>query len=686
MKPLHLPFNIAIIAVALLVVCSSSKASTDQPFGYETVFTDLTIPWEIEFGPDSLLWVTERPGLFSRINLETGTKSTILDLRNSVHAENETGMLGFCFHPNFADTPWVFVAYVTGTSEHIVRVVERFTFTGDSLVDPVRVFTFDPAGPYHQGCRLFIDDNRMLWVTMGDTPGGDLALSDTTTVGKLLRMNLDGSAPDDNPLPGNLLWTKGHRNIQGFVQLPNGIIWTSEHGNIIEDEVNLIVKGGNYGWPYIEGIADLPDEISYRDSTGARDPKWSTGPETTFAPCGLRYYNSDKHARLKNSLLLAFLKDSKLMQFELNGAGDSIVATHTFLNRSIGRIRDIAIGNDGSIYLCTSNREPNGYLPFPLADDDRIVRLIEYTEDCPPNLDIPDTVRVAAVPGYPREFTIPITNNAACPTKIDYSWNLTAVEELRSTQWRIPIVLIPGQTYLTNAIFEPTADSLYTQTIGLGYEVNNQENIYLFGNTDVGVLASKTESITIHVPPVCDTTLDLHFFNPGTQTVSITGASIEYPQGSVWDDIFTMQPPSLDAVAAHDSVSVPVRITTTASGTYGCTVSLSNDSYLTPSVQVIVVASPVESVTEPRTFVELSATPNPLVGSTRVSVPDALVGGSVNVFDALGNLVASLSAQSNSLVWDGTSADGQQVAQGAYYITIHNNVNVGTCMVVIQKQ
>lgn len=677
----RLPFYC--LFLSLLLVVGTAHASTDQPFGYRTVATGLEIPWEIEFGPDSLLWVSERPGILSRIDVETGVKQVLLDIRSSVFTKQEAGMLGFCIYPNFADTPWVYVAYTTGTVDSIEKVVDRFTFKDDTLIDPVRIFTLAPAGDFHQGCRLYIDDERKLWITGGDNPGSNLAVDDTWLAGKLLRLNLDGSIPDDNPVPGLPFWSKGHRNIQGFVQLPNGNIWTSEHGNVIEDEINLIVKGGNYGWPFVEGPCDLPDEIEYCDSANVIQPKWSTG-DITFAPCGLRYYNHDKFPRLKHSLLQVFLKKAKLMQFTLNEAGDSIVSSHSYLSNSIGRIRDIAISADGRIFLCTSNREPNGYLPFPLDSDDRIVELEEYTADCEMAIVIPsDTVHISAVPGFMRYFSIPITNTGECPRTLvsNYSKVDSNLAYLRGTNWRMPLVLVPGQTYHTQAEFDPAENKEYYQGIVMIFDDTSYHTIHVVGNTQAGMIASADTSITVFLPNNSPVNLPIVFKSVGELPCTIQSMSLQ----TATPDGFTTDSDPTGTIVPSDSVTVMMRIAFDEPGTYSCKVNLATDSYMSPSVHVIAVRSQPESVAEYTAIHKLTAFPNPFSGTTAVHIPETLLYGTVTITNQLGMVLWTGSASHTSFDVNAMNISGSATATGPLYLTVRKGTEIGTCMLLVLR-
>ena len=406
-------------------------------------------------------------------------------MRDELYYTMETGMLGFTWHPDFPDSPYVYIATVGGTTkENSFRLVQRFTYAEDSLRDPVEIFRLDPADSTHQGCRLRIGQDRKLYVTMGDSPGEADSDKDETLVGKVLRMNLDGSVPDDNPIEGQLMYTKGHRNVQGFVQLPDGKIFTSEHGNIMEDEVNLLQPGGNYGWPIVEGVCDDPWELDYCDSAQVIEPAWSSGLDGTVAPCGLEYYDHDLYPTLKNSLLLMTLKNSAIYQLHLNDDHTEVTETSIHIQRSVGRIRDIAITADGRIFLCTSNREPNGYFPFPLADDDLIIELIPVPQGASPSLSAPDTVYVNARVGEEKRFPITVENSGDGNLRIDGLWTMDNTKPVRGDQWRVPVIVAPNSTYDIAGVFFPQEEGEWVGHLRIVTETQGQKDVYVVANTD----------------------------------------------------------------------------------------------------------------------------------------------------------------------------------------------------------
>lgn len=471
---------------ALFVLCGvgvTNVVLAQSAFSFRTAYTGLSIPWEIEFAHDGSLWMTERNGLLSRVDLNTQERTVLLDLRSVVKDTNEAGMLGFTWHPDFPDSPYVYVAATFENAEgRLYRTVDRYSYNSasDTLVDPLNIMTYDPAAIIHQGCRLMIGADRKLYVTMGDSPDAHNSVVDSMLNGKVLRYNLDGSIPDDNPVPGLPMFTKGHRNAQGITQLPNGNIFTSEHGNITDDEVNLLTPGGNYGWPYVEGPCDEEHELDYCDSANVINPVWATG-SSTIAMSAMAYYNHDRYPDLKHSLLLLALKNSAVYQLKLNAEGTEVTDVVVHLQYAAGRLRDIAIDSEGRIFLSTSNREPNAFFPFPHQDDDRIIEMILLDEGAVADISVPDSLHITCDVGSALRFPIPITNSGTGNATIVGLWTMDQTVPIRGDQWRVPVTIVPSTTYNVAGWFEPTEPGVFSGHLRLVVNDLGTRDIYITG-------------------------------------------------------------------------------------------------------------------------------------------------------------------------------------------------------------
>jgi glucose/arabinose dehydrogenase len=329
------------------------------------------VPWEIIWGPDNWIWMTERTGRISRINPETG-EQVVLYMIDSAYNDTERGLLGAVLHPDFTNNPYMYVVYDYLTPD--IKTYERLmrlTYDGKKLTAPLIMLDSIPGAPIHEGSRLLIDENLKLFMTTGETGNGILAQDLNSLNGKILRMNLDGSIPDDNPFPNSYIWTWGHRNPQGLVKA-NGILYSSEQGPDTDDEINIIMKGRNYGWPVVAGYCDKPSELQFCQDSNVVEPIMSLTPSYTLATCGLTYYDKDLIPEWKNSLLVVTLKANELVQLPLDGTHTHVNGTNYYFAGQFGRLRDVCVSPDGRVFLATSNKDGRGN---PRTGDDRIIEI-----------------------------------------------------------------------------------------------------------------------------------------------------------------------------------------------------------------------------------------------------------------------------------------------------------------------
>lgn len=317
-----------------------------------TVASQLNYPWEIIWGPDDHIWMTERGGRISRIEPRTGNVQVLLTI-SEVVSRGEGGLLGMALHPEFGQQPYVYVVYNYEQNGHYLEKVVRYTYGNNTLTAPLVLLDNIGASGIHNGSRLLIDAGNKLWITTGDASASQDAQDTGSPNGKVLRINLDGSIPDDNPFAGNPVWSYGHRNAQGLV-LVNGVLYASEHGPSIEDEVNIIEKQRNYGWPAVNGPCNQADEVNFCALHNVRPPIWSSGG-STVATAGMDYYNSDRIPGWAHSLLLTTLKGERLYQLQLSQDGQRVTGYRTWFANAFGRLRDLCVSPAGRVYLCTSN-------------------------------------------------------------------------------------------------------------------------------------------------------------------------------------------------------------------------------------------------------------------------------------------------------------------------------------------
>jgi glucose/arabinose dehydrogenase/mono/diheme cytochrome c family protein len=341
----------------------------------KTVAKNLNVPWEIAWGPDNKIWIAEQQGLISRIDPLTGSKEILLKL-NDVWQLRTSGLLAMALHSDMKKNPYVFLDYTIEKDNKKYSRLVRYTWQKDTLLSP-KVLMEIPAALGHNGSRIVVNAGLVYWAT-----GDALSLVDSqnpqTPNGKILRMTSDGSVPFDNPMKGNPVWAWGFRNIQGMTFSTSGQLYTSEHGDTNDDEVNLISKSRNYGWPTVQGFAESDAETSFKGLNSTVDPLKAWTP--TIGPAGLDYYTSDKIPGLKNSLLLVSLKGKSLRVLKLDAEGKKILTENKF-----GRIRDLCVSPAGDIYLATSNRDWNPVAGFPKPEDDRILKISNLSKSDPQN-------------------------------------------------------------------------------------------------------------------------------------------------------------------------------------------------------------------------------------------------------------------------------------------------------------
>ena len=356
-----------ILAVMLAVLGCSRQA----PPGYkiETVATGLQVPWQLAFAPDGRIFFTERRGDIRVIEADGKLALDPVITIPEVEHQGETGMTGLALHPNFARNHWLYVAYAYQPNA-TVRIV-RYTEQDGKLTTPKTILDHIPGAFIHAGTALSFGPDGKLYATTGDTAKRNQAQDLDALQGKTLRLNDDGSIPNDNPFVGRAharpeIWTYGNRNSQGIAWQPGtNVMWQAEHGPSGfdgpegGDEINVIKKGANYGWPVI-----------HHDMThvGMESPKLLWTP--AVAPSGCAFYDGSKLPQFRGNLFVACLKGETLMRLTIKG--DRVVHQQRLIT-GYGRLRAVAEGPDGYLYFTTSNRDGRG---APRADDDKIFRIV----------------------------------------------------------------------------------------------------------------------------------------------------------------------------------------------------------------------------------------------------------------------------------------------------------------------
>lgn len=348
------------------------------------VATDLVEPWEILWGPDGHIWFTEHRGYVSRLNPKTGLSNRLIQVPN-LHYERTSGVLSMVLHPDFERDPYIYVHYTIDNPtpndpERITSEVVRFLYEAklDTLISPDTLLANIPGKPWHNGSRMTLTPDRKIILSTGDIGEGDQSQNANALTGKMLRMNLDGSIPEDNPNPESYVYSIGHRNAQGLVYA-NNRIYSSEHGPNNDDEINIVKAGKNYGWPDVEGFCNTANEKVFCSNVAVTEPIWAWTP--TIAPSGMGYFSHSSIPEWQNSLILASLKGRSIRVLHLSKDGETITEEKVYLQKLFGRMRDICISPDGDVYIATSNTDWHPisqvwmYDSLPKPGDDRIIKL-----------------------------------------------------------------------------------------------------------------------------------------------------------------------------------------------------------------------------------------------------------------------------------------------------------------------
>lgn len=348
------------LGVALVLAgCSSSSSDTpastsptesqNQSAGPQvssTIATGLEAPWGVAFLPDGTAIVTERDTrkVLAIKDGETQTVGTV----SEAQPEGEGGLLGVAASPDFAKDQTLFL-YYTARSDNRVATA---TYSDGRLGNVRPIVTGIPSGFTHNGGRLAFGPDGNLYVGTGDAGNSSNAQNFGSLGGKILRITKTGDPAPGNPQTNSPVWSLGHRNVQGLAFDESGQLWASEFGQSEVDELNKIVKGGNYGWPVIEGKGNVNRYIS---------PEL-TWPVAQASPSGLAYADG--------SLWMAGLRGQRLWRITLQD-GKAVDPQDFFVN-TYGRLRTAATTPDGQLWVTTSNRDGRG---DPVREDDRILAI-----------------------------------------------------------------------------------------------------------------------------------------------------------------------------------------------------------------------------------------------------------------------------------------------------------------------
>jgi len=352
----------------------------------EIVATDLEIPWDAVFAADGSIYLSERDG---RVVRTGGGDATEVATPEDVHTVGNAGSLGLALHPEGEDLLYHYYTSRDGGPRRN-RVV-RYDLAADAPGDAAEVIVDGiPGGVIHNGGDIRFGPEGDLWIPVGDGKQEDRPLDPDSLGGSVLRVTPDGDPTGDAPYVDGgdpRIYTYGHRNPQGVSWLPDGRPVVTEHGPTGRDEVNLLVPGGNYGWP------EARDRGGYA-GTDFRRPVVNTGPDETWAPSAATFYTGETVPEWRNRLLVPGLRSQRLNVVTLTRPdgdlppadsatrydgdwfdGDYVATAHPVLEDELGRIRRVIQGPDDEVYVLTSNRDGRARGSFPKGRDDVLARL-----------------------------------------------------------------------------------------------------------------------------------------------------------------------------------------------------------------------------------------------------------------------------------------------------------------------
>ena len=337
-----------IISLAIILISVIVLPNAFAEINVETVLDNLKNPWELKFGPDGTIFFTERDGKLWVIDNES-TLHLVAEFPASNTAEG--GLLGLELDPDYENNHFLYLyqTYLDITT-HQNKVV-RYTINNNQITDELVLIDKIPGALWHDGGRIKFGPDEMLYITTGDAINADLSQDKDSLAGKILRINSDGTVPSDNPF-NSPVFSYGHRNPQGLAWNENGILVSSEHGpsgerGYAHDEINVIERGKNYGWPIIVGDSN---DIVYTN------PILHSG-DITWAPSGLLYYYSDKIPEWKGKFLVATLRGEHVMVLDLDLENGVVNSAEKIFQGDYGRIRNLVQNPGGDVFMLTSNND-----------------------------------------------------------------------------------------------------------------------------------------------------------------------------------------------------------------------------------------------------------------------------------------------------------------------------------------
>ena len=344
----------------------SAEAASDHSVGAHDAAPDITvvelvsglsIPWDLAFTPDGAMLFTQRPGVLSA-RLTDGTVQTVTADFGDLYVSREAGLMAIVIDPSFASNRRFYTCQThAGPTVQVIAWTINAAFTAATRVNDPLVGGI-PAASFHDGCRLRFGPQGYLWIATGDGASGTVPQDLTSLGGKVLRVDAStGAGAPGNPFASSpRVYTYGHRNPQGLARRPGtSQMWSVEHGPNIDDEINLLVKGGNYGWDPVPAYNQAVPMTDLGQFPGAIEARWSSG-DPTLATSGGIFLDGDDWDEWEGRLAVATLKASELHIFDFTANGTFVSQVVVLeLDGTYGRLRTPMMGPDGALYLTTSN-------------------------------------------------------------------------------------------------------------------------------------------------------------------------------------------------------------------------------------------------------------------------------------------------------------------------------------------
>ncbi|MBN2862336.1 MAG: PQQ-dependent sugar dehydrogenase [Bacteroidales bacterium] len=358
------------LSLFFLLSCTKEPADNtiiDPEIETNIILTGYQIIWGMDFLPDGDLIFTEKSG---KIYRKSGDNITEITGFPAVLPSGQGGLLDICVHPDYSSNGWVYASYSATNPEGGAQLkLIRFRITGNQIRDIENIFSTNGSNTWfgHYGSRIVFDRDKYLFMSVGEGGSNSYGGPDASNKnaqdpksswGKIHRLKEDGTIPADNPLiPGNTgpssIYSYGHRNPQGLILNPEtGDIWETEHGPRGGDEVNIILKGANYGWPFYSiGVNYDGTQISSgHNAVGITPPLYTWTP--SIGICGMAFITSDRFKSWKGNLLVSGLASHDLYRCTVSG---NKITQEVPLLTDIGRVRDVAQAPDGSIFVSVEN-------------------------------------------------------------------------------------------------------------------------------------------------------------------------------------------------------------------------------------------------------------------------------------------------------------------------------------------